>query len=138
MSCAFYAFNGPCKGLLDQHKLNPLVSPANETVRELPIDMRFNDGHVISIVVYSMLMIFSAVSNVTVLVTILRPPFFCCALSSFFPAQCVVTCFFHRNLFTLYSFCNQRRCSRISLFLLHLGIADHPATFLLMALEVRF
>ena len=60
------------EALFYPEKLNPVVHQANETVWELPIDMRFNDGHVISIVVYSILMIFSAVSNVTVLVTILR------------------------------------------------------------------
>lgn len=38
----------------------------------LPIDMRFNDGHMLSIVVYSVLMVFSAIGNTTVLVLILR------------------------------------------------------------------
>ncbi|KAG7203148.1 hypothetical protein KM043_010268 [Ampulex compressa] len=39
---------------------------------ELPIDMRFNQGHVVSIVTYSVLMAISAVGNTTVLVLILR------------------------------------------------------------------
>ena len=56
--------------VLEEQKL--VDNQVNDTVWELPIDMRFNDGHVISIVVYSILMIFSAVSNITVLVTILR------------------------------------------------------------------
>lgn len=38
----------------------------------LPIDMRFNDGHMLSIVVYSILMVFSAIGNTTVLVLIIR------------------------------------------------------------------
>lgn len=38
----------------------------------LPIDMRFNDGHVVSIIAYSILMIISAIGNITVLVLILR------------------------------------------------------------------
>ncbi|XP_054016772.1 adipokinetic hormone/corazonin-related peptide receptor variant I isoform X2 [Hylaeus anthracinus] len=39
---------------------------------ELPIDMRFNEGHVVSIIIYSVLMIISAVGNTTVLVLITR------------------------------------------------------------------
>ncbi|XP_076661102.1 adipokinetic hormone receptor isoform X2 [Halictus rubicundus] len=39
---------------------------------ELPIDMRFNEGHVVSIIVYSVLMIVSAMGNTTVLVLITR------------------------------------------------------------------
>lgn len=39
---------------------------------DLPIDMRFNAGHVVSIVTYSVLMIISAVGNITVLALLLR------------------------------------------------------------------
>ncbi|XP_035730524.1 gonadotropin-releasing hormone receptor-like isoform X2 [Vespa mandarinia] len=39
---------------------------------ELPIDMRFNEGHIISIVTYSVLMGISAIGNITVLFLILR------------------------------------------------------------------
>ncbi|XP_034196386.1 adipokinetic hormone receptor isoform X2 [Osmia lignaria lignaria] len=39
---------------------------------ELPIDMRFNEGHIVSIFIYSVLMIISAVGNTTVLVLIAR------------------------------------------------------------------
>lgn len=39
---------------------------------ELPIDMRFNEGHIVSIVFYSALMIISAIGNTTVLVLIMR------------------------------------------------------------------
>lgn len=43
----------------------------NETF-EVPIDMRFNEGHRISIAVYSILMIISAIGNITVLCIILK------------------------------------------------------------------
>ncbi|XP_043684043.1 gonadotropin-releasing hormone receptor isoform X1 [Vespula pensylvanica] len=39
---------------------------------ELPIDMRFNEGHIVSIVTYSVLMGISAIGNITVLFLILR------------------------------------------------------------------
>lgn len=39
---------------------------------DLPIDMRFNDGHMLSIVAYSILMIISAIGNITVLTLIIR------------------------------------------------------------------
>ncbi|XP_018328749.1 gonadotropin-releasing hormone II receptor [Agrilus planipennis] len=39
---------------------------------DLPIDMRFNDGHRLSIIVYSILMVFSAIGNITVLVLLIR------------------------------------------------------------------
>ncbi|XP_017770687.1 PREDICTED: gonadotropin-releasing hormone II receptor-like [Nicrophorus vespilloides] len=45
------------------------VSLDNST---LPIDMRFNDGHRLSIIVYSILMVFSSIGNITVLVLILK------------------------------------------------------------------
>ena len=39
---------------------------------ELPIDMQFNDGHIIAIVIYSLLFVLSSVGNITLLVTIVR------------------------------------------------------------------
>ncbi|KAL2712038.1 adipokinetic hormone/corazonin-related peptide receptor variant I-like isoform X1 [Vespula squamosa] len=39
---------------------------------ELPIDMRFNEGHIVSIVTYSVLMGISAIGNITILFLILR------------------------------------------------------------------
>ncbi|KAL3288022.1 hypothetical protein HHI36_002474 [Cryptolaemus montrouzieri] len=39
---------------------------------ELPINMRFNDGHRLSIIVYSCLFVFSAIANITVLVLLMK------------------------------------------------------------------
>lgn len=39
---------------------------------DLPIDMQFNEGHVVSIVTYGVLMVISAIGNITVLMLILR------------------------------------------------------------------
>ena len=39
---------------------------------DLPFDMQFNEGHIISIVTYSVLMVISAIGNSTVLTLILR------------------------------------------------------------------
>lgn len=39
---------------------------------ELPIDMQFNDGHLLSIIVYSILFVVATVGNITVLVAILK------------------------------------------------------------------
>lgn len=39
----------------------------NYTVDELPLDMRFNHGHMVSMTVYSVLMVISATGNLTVL-----------------------------------------------------------------------
>lgn len=39
----------------------------NNSVEELPLDMRFNHGHMVSIAVYSVLMVISATGNLTVL-----------------------------------------------------------------------
>lgn len=43
----------------------------NETFT-VPIEMRFNDGHRVSIIVYSILLIISAIGNITVLCIILK------------------------------------------------------------------
>ncbi len=39
---------------------------------QLPIDMKFNEGHLLAILVYSFLMAFSAIGNISVLFTIAR------------------------------------------------------------------
>jgi len=39
---------------------------------ELPIDMQFNEGHKLAIITYSILMIFSAVANISVFCVIIR------------------------------------------------------------------
>ncbi|XP_014205230.1 gonadotropin-releasing hormone II receptor isoform X2 [Copidosoma floridanum] len=46
--------------------------PVNSDSEDLPIDMRFNEGHVVSIVFYSILMVISAIGNTTVLTLLLR------------------------------------------------------------------
>lgn len=50
----------------------PNLKSTNLDNVELPIDMRFNEGHIVSIVIYSVLMVISAVGNTTVLVLITR------------------------------------------------------------------
>lgn len=44
----------------------------NVSADSLPIDMKFNAGHKLSIIGYSVLMVFSAIGNITVLILILR------------------------------------------------------------------
>ncbi len=39
---------------------------------ELPIDMQFNEGHKLAIITYSILMVFSAVANISVFCVIIR------------------------------------------------------------------
>lgn len=39
---------------------------------DLPINMRFNDGHRLSIIVYSCLFVFSSIANITVLVLLVK------------------------------------------------------------------
>ncbi|XP_024936124.1 gonadotropin-releasing hormone II receptor isoform X2 [Cephus cinctus] len=53
-----------------QYPLRTNANYINDT--ELPLDMRFNEGHVVSIITYSVLMVISAVGNTTILVLILR------------------------------------------------------------------
>lgn len=48
---------------------NSRVNNSNYT-ELLPIDMRFNEGHIVSILFYSVLMIISAIGNTTVLILI--------------------------------------------------------------------
>ncbi|CAL8137216.1 unnamed protein product [Orchesella dallaii] len=44
----------------------------NVTEKPLPIDMRFNDGHKLAITLYTILMVLSAIGNITVLYAIIR------------------------------------------------------------------
>ncbi|XP_072389103.1 adipokinetic hormone/corazonin-related peptide receptor variant I [Diabrotica undecimpunctata] len=48
------------------------LSNDTKNMTSLPINMRFNDGHRLSIIVYSILMVFSTIANTTVLVLILK------------------------------------------------------------------
>lgn len=43
-----------------------------DSTNGLPIDMRFNDGHRLSIMVYSTLMLISAIGNLTVLTILVK------------------------------------------------------------------
>ena len=57
------------------HSDSIMTTPAAEStpVTEILLDdMKFNDGHRMAIVTYSVLMVVSAVGNLTVLITILR------------------------------------------------------------------
>ncbi|XP_044263306.1 gonadotropin-releasing hormone receptor-like [Tribolium madens] len=56
------------RNLLDWSK----TSLDNATEHKLPISMRFNEGHQLSIIVYSILLVFSAIANTTVLVLIVK------------------------------------------------------------------
>lgn len=49
-------------------------APENSSSQEfrLPLEMTFNEGHVVSIVTYSILMVIAAVGNITVLVILLK------------------------------------------------------------------
>lgn len=50
-------------------------SITNETggvLHHFPIDMRFNEGHKLSIITYSILMVFSGIANITVLVLLVK------------------------------------------------------------------
>ncbi|XP_033218326.1 gonadotropin-releasing hormone II receptor [Belonocnema kinseyi] len=51
---------------------NSTMADNSSTKLELPIDMQFNDGHVVSIATYSVLMVISAIGNSTVLFLISR------------------------------------------------------------------
>ena len=45
---------------------------SNDTNSELPIDMRFNEGHVVSIATYSVLLVISACGNITILFKLIK------------------------------------------------------------------
>ncbi|XP_037911610.1 gonadotropin-releasing hormone receptor isoform X1 [Hermetia illucens] len=50
-----------------------MAGPDNQSEPiQLPIDMRFNDGHRLSITVYSVLMVISSIGNITVLVLLIK------------------------------------------------------------------
>jgi len=58
---------------MHSHSIVTTPTPESTPVTEILTDeMKFNDGHRMSIVTYSVLMVVSAVGNLTVLVTILR------------------------------------------------------------------
>ena len=65
-----YIMGSAVKILTSTELPNPRTNDSTDA--ELPIDMRFNEGHVVSIVIYSVLMIVSAIGNATVLVLITR------------------------------------------------------------------
>lgn len=51
----------------------PLLSTTiQQQLQHLPIDMTFNDGHILSIATYSVLLVASVSGNITVLVNLLR------------------------------------------------------------------
>nr|XP_023017132.1 gonadotropin-releasing hormone II receptor [Leptinotarsa decemlineata] len=61
--------------IVQDHRYLPGWSETNRTGgvhHHLPINMQFNDGHRLSITVYSILMVFSAIANITVLVLIVK------------------------------------------------------------------
>lgn len=60
---------------IEDHRILRDWSITNETggaLHHFPIDMRFNDGHKLSIITYSILMVFSGIANITVLVLLIR------------------------------------------------------------------
>ena len=60
------------KERIDKMERNSTTVENSSVKLELPIDMQFNDAHVISIVTYTLLMVISALGNSTVLVLICR------------------------------------------------------------------
>lgn len=63
------------EGIIDHRQRLDWSTANNDSMHDydlLPIDMRFNDGHLLSIVAYSILMVISALGNITVLVLIVR------------------------------------------------------------------
>ncbi|KAJ8963386.1 hypothetical protein NQ318_018863 [Aromia moschata] len=85
----------------------PIRHNESDIEHHLPINMRFNEGHKLSITVYSVLMVFSAIANITVLVLLVK-----------------------RRRKT------RINPSRINTMLMHLAIADLLVTFLMMPLEI--
>lgn len=51
---------------------NNLTEMDNRTLIELPIDMQFNEGHRLAVTIYSLLMIVSAIGNISVLAAIVK------------------------------------------------------------------
>lgn len=87
------------------------LASKNETEEDfqLPLDMTFNEGHVVSIVSYSIVMVIAAIGNITILVLLGR----------------------RRNVSN-----RKMQRSRINTMVMHLAIADLMVTFLLMPLEI--
>lgn len=60
---------------VEDHRILRDWSITNETggaQHHFPIDMRFNEGHKLSIITYSILMVFSGIANITVLVLLVK------------------------------------------------------------------
>lgn len=60
---------------VEDHRFLKEWSEANESSGDqehFPIDMRFNDGHKLSIIIYSILMVLSGIANITVLVLLIK------------------------------------------------------------------
>lgn len=64
----------PYNTVIQDHRNLEDWSITNETggAVHFPIDMQFNDGHKLSIITYSILMVFSSIANVTVLVLLIK------------------------------------------------------------------
>lgn len=63
-------------GMVIMPSINDTVDTVSITnthsVPTLPIDMTFNDGHIVSIATYSVLLVISVCGNITVLVNLIR------------------------------------------------------------------
>ena len=59
-----------CDFKLNSNRRNMCCNDSNSP--ELPIDMRFNEGHVVSIATYSVLLVISACGNITILFNLTR------------------------------------------------------------------
>lgn len=57
---------------MESNHVNYTPPLGNGTLPDLPIDMQFNEGHRLAIIIYSMLMIVSTIGNLSVLVTIVK------------------------------------------------------------------
>ena len=54
------------------HSMDNVTNASMFDESNLPYDMKFNEGHVVAIVTYSILMVVSAIGNITVLTIILK------------------------------------------------------------------
>lgn len=67
--------SGPQDGIIDEVNVSSIESTTmlfDPGTATLPIDMTFNDGHIVSIVTYSVLLVISVCGNITVLVSLVR------------------------------------------------------------------
>ncbi|XP_055305439.1 adipokinetic hormone/corazonin-related peptide receptor variant I isoform X2 [Sitodiplosis mosellana] len=62
----------PNTTIVQDHRQLTEWSKAGGNSTEMPLDMVFNDGHLLSIVVYSILMVLSSIGNITVLVLLIK------------------------------------------------------------------